>query len=242
MAKYYYRKSFNFKKILKILGIALIFSGGALFIYILFPILSWQIFFAGAYSPETHYPIPKTTVVDGANFESLLSASNLTGVDYTNAANWFPNVKFSGEAKIPSYLLTIPKIDVVDATVSTIDQDLSKNLVNYNPLQTPPDNGNTVIFGHSTLPYLYDPNDYKTVFANLYKLEEGDEIFTKVNNVSYRYQVFEIKVVEPNDTSVLAQQYNDSFLTLITCTPPGTVWKRLIIKARLTPAEPLEEV
>lgn len=239
MAKYYYRKAFNFRKIFRILGLIFLLGGGALFIYILFPILSWQIFFAGAYSPETHYPIPKTTVVGGASFEDLISASNLTGVDYTNAGNWFPSVKFEGEARVPYYTLSVPKLGIQDANVSTVDQDLAKNLVSFNPSQLPPEKGNTVIFGHSTLPYLYDPKDYKTVFANLYKLKEGDEIWTRVNNVSYKYRVFEIKVVEANDTSVLEQKYNDSFLTLITCTPPGTVWKRLIIKASL---EPVEEV
>lgn len=234
MAKYYYKKGLNFKKILRVLGFIFIAFGGALFFYILFPVLSWQIFFAGAYSQSIDYPIPKTTVVGTSNFESLLSTSNLTGIDYTNAQNWFPNFKYEkGQAKVPFFNLSIPAIDIEKAEVSTLDNNLGKHLVNYNARQIPPDNGNAVIFGHSTLPYLFDPKDYKTIFANLYKLKVGDTIWTHVNNVSYKYKVFDILVVDPKNTSVLEQKYNDSFLTLVTCTPPGTVWKRLIIKAKL---------
>ena len=29
------------------------------------------------------------------------------------------------------------------------------------------------------------------------------------------------------------QDFSDTFITVITCTPPGTIWKRLIIKARI---------
>jgi len=39
--------------------------------------------------------------------------------------------------------------------------------------------------------------------------------------------------VSPRDLSILAQRYDDSYLTLITCVPPGTYFKRLIVRARL---------
>jgi sortase A len=90
-----------------------------------------------------------------------------------------------------------------------------------------------VIFGHSTLPQLFEENNYKTIFANAYQLEVGDEIFVNLDDVHYKYTISDISVVEPTDISVLAQDFSDSYLTLITCTPPGTVWKRLIIKAKL---------
>jgi len=112
---------------------------------------------------------------------------------------------------------------------------LSEHLVQYNSDSVPPNPGNTVIFGHSTLPQLYDPENYKTIFANLYKLEVGDKVIVKVANIEHSYKIESITVVEPEDTSVLAQNFSDSFLTLITCTPPGTVWKRLILKARIDP-------
>jgi len=233
MAKYYYRKTIYFKKIFRGFGVLFIIFGVSLFGYILFPVLSWQIFFAASFSQNIDYPIPKTTVLGASTFESLISSANLAGVDYTNAKNWFPNFDYKeGDPKIRSYNLSIPAINIENAQVSTLSDDLGKHLVHFNPT-APPDKGNSVIFGHSTLPYLFDPEDYKTIFANLYKVKVGDEVWTTVSGVSYKYKVFEIKVVDPQDTSVLEQKFDNSYLTLVTCTPPGTVWKRLIIKAEL---------
>ena len=47
------------------------------------------------------------------------------------------------------------------------------------------------------------------------------------------YKIFNIRIVEQTDTYIFEQNYDNSYLTLVTCTPPGTIWKRLIIKAKL---------
>lgn len=235
--KYTYGKSFNIKKLFRIFSFSILLGSAALAAYIFFPLLSWQLYFAPVFaSQDISYPIPKTTVVGNNEFSSLItSASNLlSGVDYTNAQNWYPNFKLQGgKLNVPEYSISIPSLKIENAKVSTTDNDLAKHLVNYGGSQIPPNKGNVVIFGHSTLPQLFDPKDYKTIFANAYKMKAGDEIFAQVSGVTYKYKVFNIKVVEASDTSVLNQNLEDSFLTLITCTPPGTVWKRLIIKARM---------
>ena len=106
-------------------------------------------------------------------------------------------------------------------------------MVNYSGTALPPQNGNAVIFGHSTLPQNYQSNNYKTIFTYLYKLTPGDEIIVNSAKVDYKYKVEKIIVVDPENTTVLEQNYDDSFLTLVTCTPPGTVWKRLVVKAKI---------
>ena len=62
---------------------------------------------------------------------------------------------------------------------------------------------------------------------------QHSEIIVNLEKAQYSYIINSVTVVEPEDTSVLAQNFSDSFITIITCTPPGTVWKRLIIKARI---------
>lgn len=236
MAKYYYKKGLNVKRLLRVLGFLSISTGIILIGYMLFPIISWQIFFAPIFASQNiDYPIPKATVVGETNLASLITASNLlNATDYTNAENWFPDFKYKkGKAKVDSYKLSIPALDISNAVVSTFDNNLSEHLVNYGGSPIPPDKGNAVIFGHSTLPNLFNKNDYKTIFANLYKLRVGDTVWTQVRGVSYKYKIFSITVVDPKDTSPLLQDYNNNFLTLVTCTPPGTVWKRLILKAKL---------
>jgi len=240
MGKYYYKKADEIfrKKVLRLFSLLIIFIGVVIIFYIFYPLALWQIYFAPALaSSNIKTPIPKAAVVNPSEIGSLISQAGnlLSGVDYTNAQNWFPgfNPSTAGQSKIPSYTVSIPKLKIRNASVSTRDNNLAIHLVNYQGTAVPPDNGTAVIFGHSTLPQLFNPNDYKTIFANAYQLKTGDEIYAYVNGIAYMYKIFNISVVEPTDTSIFEQNYDNSYLTLVTCTPPGTIWKRLIIKAKL---------
>jgi sortase A len=240
MSKRYYKKSTGSsrKKLLRLLGLALVLTGLVMTGYVFLPLLSWQIYFAPIFASQNiAAPIPQTTIVSGATFQTLLAQATdtLSGVDYNNADNWFPNYKpqKNGKSQIQTYSLSIPKLHIQNAIVSTVNSDLSKNLVDYGGTAIPADKGNAVVFGHSTLPQLYDAKSYKTVFTYLYQLSPGDEIIVNVAGVTYKYRVENITVVDPNNTSILQQNFDDSYLTLVTCTPPGTIWKRLAVKARI---------
>lgn len=242
MSNYYYRKKrkINVKFYVRILSSMLFFVGLILTAYTFFPLISWQLYFAPAFASEDiASPIPRTTVLNASTIKSLLSSTDslLSGIDYTNAKNWFPNFKPEKNKenidKISSYSLSIPSLGIKNAIVATQDTDLGIHLVNYPGTALPPQKGNAVVFGHSTLPQLFNPSDYKTIFAHLYKLKIGDEIFASLSNITYKYVINSITVVDPSDSSVLFQPSDDSYLTLVTCTPPGTTWKRLILKARL---------
>ena len=97
----------------------------------------------------------------------------------------------------------------------------------------PGEYGTAVVFGHSTLPQFFSPTNYKTIFSLLPTLTIGDEIFVTYDGVQYRYIIFEMVITDPTDLSSLEQRFDDSYLTLITCVPPGTYWKRLNVRARL---------
>ena len=45
--------------------------------------------------------------------------------------------------------------------------------------------------------------------------------------------VFDKTVVNPNDLTYLTNRYDSSVLTLQTCDPPGTLFKRLVVRAKL---------
>jgi sortase A len=240
MAKIYYKKSAGNgkKKLLRIFGLLLVLSGLLITGYVFLPLLSWQIYFAPVFASQNiQAPIPQTTIVSGATFQTLLAQATdtLSGTDYNNADNWFPNFKHqkNGNSQIQTYTLSIPKLNIKNAVVSTVNSDLAKNLVNYGGTAIPADKGNAVVFGHSTLPQLYDAKNYKTVFTFLYELVPGDEIVIDVAGVTYKYRVENITVIDPDNTSILQQNFDDSYLTLVTCTPPGTIWKRLAVKARI---------
>lgn len=243
MPKYYLKKnrsfsfSFNKKTIARLLGLGSLLGGILLFVYFFFPLLSYQVFLAPAFANSPlEVPIPKYLVAKSeGNFRSLISQglSSLTA-DYTDARNWYPTLSNNSQtAKVDSYLLSVPKLKIENAEVSTKDYDLSRHLIQYFGSSIPGEKGTAIIFGHSTLPQLFDQKNYKTIFATLHSLKIGDEIFTNVNGVSYKYKIFSINITTPEDTNMFSQSYDNSYITLVTCTPPGTVWKRLVIRASL---------
>jgi sortase A len=238
MSKIYLKKNNQLKKKrLRLFGLTMFLVGIGSFIYLAFPFLSWKIYFEPAFASEgLTAPVPKFTSLASSSWQELFSysAQQLSGVDYTNAENWFPNYHTqNNKASVPLYYLSIPKLGITNAEVSTEDMDLAKHLVHYGGTAVPPQLGNAVIFGHSTLPQLFNQTDYKTIFATVHKLKVADVFNVTVSDVTYTYKIRSISITDADDTSVLTQQYDDSYVTIITCTPPGTIWKRLIIKATL---------
>ncbi len=234
MGRHYYLKSEGdkLKIYLRMISILLLILGVFLIFYVLFPFISWQIYFSSNFASQNiTSSIPHANIID-------LAKNSIDRTDYSKAENWFtnfnPKPSQQDQNNPSSYTISIPKINIDIAIVSTVDMDLTKHLVNYQGTSIPGNNGNAVIFGHSTLPQLFNPKDYKTIFANAYKLKNEDVIYATINGVTYTYKIFKITVVDPQDFSALSQDYNNSYLTLVTCTPPGTIWKRLVVKAVLS--------
>ncbi len=169
-----------------------------------------------------------------ANAAAPVSASWGATPETINPNLWFPtSPQKKIVTRVNSYMLSIPKLKIKDATVVVAGDDLSKSLIHYGGTGLPGEYGNTVIFGHSTLPQFYSPTNYKAIFSLLPTLTTGDEILVNFDGVRYRYVVEAMVVTKPNDLSPLEQRFDDVFLTLITCVPPGTYWERLNVKARL---------
>lgn len=166
-----------------------------------------------------------------------IGVPEITGVstgDFTNANAWYPAIpqrKITGQ--VNTYTLSVPKLKIADAQVIIGGDDLSVGLVHYGGTGLPGNYGTAVVFGHSTLPQFFSPTNYKSIFSLLPTLEKGDEIELTYDGVKYRYTVFEMIVVDPQDLSALEQHFDDSYLTLVTCVPPGTYWKRLNVRAKL---------
>ena len=204
-------------------------SGVALLVYVLFPIISYE-FADSIRFTSTLSPIP------GGQAAASASQKN---IDYTKASNWFADGKerdFSN-SQIGYYRLSIPKLNIKDATVAIGGEDLADSLIQYPGTAVPGKRGNAVIFGHSILPQFYNPKNYLSIFSKLPTLKKDDEIFVEYDGVSYKYKVEEMFEVLPADLQVLEQDSSDSFLTLVTCTPPGHPLrpKRLIVRARVVP-------
>lgn len=160
--------------------------------------------------------------------------------DFTQLNNWFvddknQNTNLNSLKKNNSvlYHISIPSLKIKDALVDSGSMDLKKSLIQYPQTALPGQLGNTVIFGHSVLPQFFNPKSYLTIFATLFRLKIDDEIFVDFDKIKYKYKVEEIFEVKSTDFSVLEQRFDGRYLSLITCSPPGTYLRRLVVKAKL---------
>lgn len=242
MHKYTYGKNNTVfkKKAKKTGGLFLVVFGIGTLLYFFFPLLSFHLYLSSSFAGSNiETPLPKRFVLGGGStFSGLLSSGikNVTS-NFADARTWFPQTaldKNGNQIKIKEYVLSIPSQGVENAKVSVDDFDLSKHLVQYFTTSTNPiDKGTSVIFGHSTLPQLFDSKNYKTIFARLHTIKNGDEVVVTVNNTNFRYKVFSISITDPTDPNIFSQSFDNSYITLVTCTPPGTIWKRLVVRASL---------
>ncbi len=193
------------------------------------------------------WPIIEYQLTDARAYKTLLSPlaiernvdENGKRADFTKASNWFPEAPNNVpvvNSKVDFYTVSIPKLKIENAIVSIGGEDLSKNLVQYPGTALPGKNGNAVIFGHSILPIFYNPKNYMAIFSTLPTLKEGDDIFINYDGIAYKFKVEELFEIYPTDIQILEQNPSDSFITLVTCTPPGDPRnpKRLIVRARVT--------
>lgn len=146
-------------------------------------------------------------------------------------------VQTAGAIIPPTPTISIPELNVGAPVTyentrneTQIDNDLENGVIHYAGTALPGQAGNAVIFGHSSNDW-WQPGNYKFVFVLLDKLQPGDQFSVNYNSVHYIYSVTGSSVVEPTDLSVLDPTPTPT-MTLITCTPPGTSWKRLVVTAK----------
>lgn len=241
MALYAYKKEVTSTKrrVAHTMSYLSLITGSVLLFWTFYPIVSFEIYSRFFLENTITSPVPATQVASSIESAgSVLASSDVFSSnlrDFVQAKLWFPSKTDIKQKTIDlkEYELSIPKLNITNAKVAVGGEDLSKTLVHYMPTTLPGEYGNVAIFGHSTLPQLYDIKNYKTIFTYLPSMEKGDTISVKMGDLNYEYEVFDMFVVKPDNISVLDQKYDASYLTLVTCVPPGTYWLRLVVRAKL---------
>lgn len=233
------------KKLRYTISLLLITVGIATFTTVAYPLISYQLTYAPRFqkspliSPLTPVALSPADLVvspvkkvSAATDPVFVDEVVNTAFDYTDASSWFAVAQKPKESgTYPLYTLSIPKLNVDSAIVRSDHTDLKQSLIQYPGTAIPGNLGNTVVFGHSVLPQFFNPKNYLTIFSTLHTLRQGDTIEVSSDGATYTYKISEMYETTPDDLSPLAQTYNGRYLTLITCTPPGTYLRRLIIKA-----------
>jgi len=177
--------------------------------------------------PTAASPYPKPIVV---NFLGVPST------DFTQADNWFESSAPPAPVvttAVQYFSLSIPGLEMMDIPVEANGSDLRKNAIHYPGTALPGAYGNVVVYGHSALPQLYRPGNPLTIFNPLPGAKKGEEIIINFDGITYRYVVRDTKEVKPDEIEVLAQRYDRRELTVITCVPLGTYWRRFVVRAEL---------
>lgn len=120
-------------------------------------------------------------------------------------------------------ILSIPKLDLNVGIGEGVDNETLKYSVgHFSDTAMLGQKGNFCVIGHRSY-------TYGEFFNRLDEIEENDEIIVEYNGKEFKYKVTEIKVVKPEEVSVLNQSEEEE-ITLITCTPIRVGSHRLIIK------------
>lgn len=132
------------------------------------------------------------------------------------------------------FTLSIPSINIKNAKVVVDTNDFDKNLAQLPGTAMPGERGNLFITGHSSLPQLYRPDNYKSIFTKLPEVKKGDLVTIEAGGQTFTYKILGMKVVDPSETWVINPPDDEGrYLTLMTCVPPGLYLKRLIVLAQL---------
>lgn len=161
----------------------------------------------------------------------------------TPPANNQPNEPAETEIITPvdrKFGIVIPKINANARIIANVDagnyeeysKALKEGVAHARGTVFPGMKGNVYLFAHST-DNLFNVGRYNAIFYLLKELEKDDEVVLYFENKKYKYTVTEKSIINPDQTDIIFQQNKDiEEVTLQTCYPPGTTWKRLIVKAK----------
>ena len=200
--------------------------------------ISLGVLFVGSQVLLPLYLIETQSSYKGAVQYSVLGAS--TGFSEVSFKELDKNrAEIIARVDVPQFFsVKIPKLNIKNGTIETnsFNMNPDKYLGHYAGTALPGEVGNVFIYGHSVMPFFFNENNYKTIFSNLHKLEESDVIEISYSGKTYKYKVFEKEVLNPEEVkpleTVTPAYLNEKTISLMTCTPPGTTLKRLIVSAK----------
>lgn len=130
--------------------------------------------------------------------------------------------------------IEIPKIKVNLPIYEGTNKEILKKGVGVIGGTSIPVGGNnthTVLAAHTGL-------TTQKMFTDIDKLKKGDLFFIHAFNINLAYEVNDITIVKPNDTSKLQIYPNEDCATLLTCYPYGINTERLLVTGKRVPYNP----
>lgn len=170
----------------------------------------------------------------GQEINMVLGIVNTISVDTSNKSNKQTEYdKTSNKLKVyPEYgtqyaTIEIPKIDV-DLPVYFGDtlEILKKGVGHSSGSYFPGEGGSIIYMGHNS----------KKMFRRFSELQLNDTITVKANYGEFKYQIYDMQIVEETDTEKLPIQTDEEILMIYTCYPfnnIGYATQRYVVYAKL---------
>ena len=133
-------------------------------------------------------------------------------------------------------VIEIPKIHVNIPIYHTTEETVLEKAAGHlegSSLPVGGENTHAVIAAHRGLPSA-------ALFTDLDQITEGDHFLLHVLDETLCYEVDQISVVEPDDTTPLMVEPGKDLVTLLTCTPYGVNTQRLLVRGHRVDVQPEE--
>ncbi|KKQ81156.1 MAG: hypothetical protein UT03_C0010G0011 [Candidatus Moranbacteria bacterium GW2011_GWD2_38_7] len=182
------------------------------------------------YLEYIHGTDPNNAATDGDKFSDKQEITN--GYD----PDAYGDVMTSVSINIDKLGVVAPMVWSKTEIESERLKELENGITHFLGSATPGQKGNAIISGHSSN-YAWAKGGYNYVFKDLNDLERGDVITVNTIQkngriISYKYKVNDKYITTPVDEKIF-ESSNQPILTLSTCWPLGTNFKRVIVKAEL---------
>ncbi len=221
----------------------LVLIGVAVYLVFNFPALWTRLTFMVS-SPES---------ASAATLPEVVRTGALPGGDDGNGQAAVPcegNIPYDGNGNpraicdnyiyIPRIRVAAPIVRPASTSEAVINDALLRGVIKYPGTADPGEQGNLFLTGHSSY-YWWVDTDYRNVFALVPELNVGDEIVVYHQGKRYLYRTHRTFEVAPTHTDVL-KPTRESMVTLSTCVPVGTSYRRIIIRARQISPDPATNV
>jgi len=172
------------------------------------------------YKPEDYTAV----FAEAADYNKKLSELNEPLVEHNRLSDYNSILNIGGTGMMG--YITIPKISQeLPVYHGTSDGVLSVAVGHLQGTSLPIGGENThcVVSAHRGLPTA-------VLFTHLDRMEVGDIFYFTVLDRTITYEVDQIRIVEPDDTSLIHIKDGKDYCTLLTCTPYGINTQRLLVR------------
>ena len=138
--------------------------------------------------------------------------------------------------EIPEINLTADIENPSETNVAVLEQALMKGAVRYPTSAKLGEEGNVILFGHSSYLPVVNNKAFK-IFNEIQKLEKGDTITVYGTETAYVYEVETVKEEDANSAAI-PLTVGEPTLTLSTCDSFGKKTDRFVVTAKLVGSHP----